>query len=158
MIVISGSPIQAFGDDIIILGQKMSELTIHTDGASRGNPGVSGAGALIEDSSGKVLAEICKYLGDNCTNNQAEYSSLILALEEAIKLKATSIKIYADSELMVRQIKGEYRVKNPGIKPLFEEAMKLLKKISTHTIEHIPREQNKRADKLANLAIDGQML
>lgn len=136
----------------------MNEITIHSDGAARGNPGPAGAGAVLMDENENVIAEVCRYLGDDVTNNQAEYRALLLALEEAAKKKPTRLRIYSDSELMVRQIKGEYKVKNEGIKPLFRDAVVLLKKIGNYTIEYIPREKNKRADKLANLAIDGQSL
>lgn len=133
-------------------------MIIHSDGAARGNPGPAGAGAVVEDTHGRVVAEVCKYLSDDMTNNQAEYHAMILATKEALEKGATRIKIYADSELVVKQINGEYKVKNGGIKPLFEEMKTLLKKVGSYTVEYIPREKNKRADKLANLAIDGQML
>lgn len=136
----------------------MSELIIHTDGAARGNPGPAGAGAVVTDIGGSVVAEICRYLGDAVTNNQAEYLALLLALKEAAARGATRVAIFSDSELMVRQIQGEYRVKNDGIKPLFQEAMALLRKLGGYTIAHVPREKNQRADQLANLAIDGQLL
>lgn len=136
----------------------MGEIVIHSDGAARGNPGPSGAGAVLTDSEGKVVGEVCRYLGDDMTNNQAEYNALILALREAEKTGATRLSIYADSELMVKQILGEYKVKNEGIRPLHSEVMLLLRKFGKYSISHIPREKNKRADKLANLAIDGQML
>jgi len=136
----------------------MSELIIHTDGAARGNPGPAGAGAVIADPSGKVVAEICRYLGDSMTNNQAEYHALLLALREAASRGATRVSIFADSELMVRQIKGEYKVKDKGLKELYLEAISLLRRFGGYAIEYIPREKNARADKLANLAIDGQLL
>jgi len=135
----------------------MTEVIIHSDGAARGNPGPAGAGAVLTTPDGKVVAEVCQYLGE-ATNNQAEYRALVLALEEAKKLGIVRVSIFADSELVVRQIKGEYRVKNLGLKPLFQEAFQLLRKFGGYTIEYIPREKNKRADQLANLAIDGQVL
>lgn len=135
----------------------MAEAIIYTDGAARGNPGPAGAGALITDSEGRMLAEICRYLGET-TNNQAEYQALLLALKEAVNLKATRLTIYTDSELMVRQIKGEYKVKNDGLKTVFQEVFNLLRHFGAYTINHVPRENNKRADQLANLAIDGQVL
>lgn len=136
----------------------MSEMVIHTDGAARGNPGPAGAGAVIATADGKVVAEVCRYLGDGVTNNQAEYRALLLALEEAKRAGATRVAIHADSELMVKQVRGEYRVKNGGIKPLHAEAMALLRGFGAYTISYLPREQNRRADQLANLAIDGQVL
>jgi ribonuclease HI len=135
----------------------MTELTIHADGAARGNPGPAGAGAVLTDMQGKIVKEVCRYLGET-TNNQAEYQALIIGLKEAKDLGALRVSIFADSELMVRQIKGEYKVKNGGLKPLFQEVMGMLRHFGGYHIEHIPREKNKRADQLANLAIDGQML
>lgn len=136
----------------------MSEITIYSDGAARGNPGPAGAGAVIVDAKGSVIGEVCQYLGDSLTNNQAEYRALTLAVGEALKKGATCLTIYADSELVVKQLRGEYRVKNEGIKPVFQELMKLMRKFGKCRIEYIPREKNRRADKLANLAIDGQAL
>ena len=135
----------------------MNEVTIHIDGAARGNPGPAGVGAVITDGDGKVLAEVCKYLGET-TNNQAEYQALLLALKEAKRLKVLRISVFSDSELLVRQINGEYKVKNEGLKPLFREAVTLLRSFGGYAVAHIPREKNKRADQLANLAIDGQIL
>lgn len=113
---------------------------------------------MLTDSEDKTVGEVCKYLGDNLTNNQAEYQALILALKGAKEKGATRLKIFADSELMVKQVRGEYRVKNDGIKPLHQEVMTLLRGMGKYSIDYIPRERNKRADKLANLAIDGQMM
>ena len=131
----------------------MSKIIIHSDGAARGNPGPAGAGALLRDEGGAVLAEVSEYIGE-ATNNQAEYRALVFALAEAKRLGATSVAIYADPELMVRQIKGEYRVKNEGLRPLFQQAQRVLQAIGAYTIEHLPRERNREADKLANRAID----
>ncbi len=136
----------------------MGEITIYSDGAARGNPGPAGAGAVLTDASGKVVGEVCRYLGDGMTNNQAEYNALLLALKEAEKRGATRVSVFADSELMVKQIMGEYKVKNEGIKPLHAEAVSILRRFGGYSIAYVPREKNKRADKLANLAIDGQML
>lgn len=135
----------------------MSEITIYSDGAARGNPGPAGAGAVLTDAQGKTVGEVCCYLGET-TNNQAEYQALLLALEEAKSVGALRVNVFADSELMVKQIKGEYRVKNEGLKPLYKKIMALLCHFGGYHIAHVPREQNKRADKLANLAIDGQQL
>jgi ribonuclease HI len=131
----------------------MNRLVIHSDGAARGNPGPAGAGAVIVDSDGAVIAEISEYLGET-TNNQAEYQALLFALREAHRLGASDVALFADSELMVKQVRGEYRVKNEGLKPLFQEVMKHLNLIGRYTIAHVPREKNKQADKLANQAID----
>jgi ribonuclease HI len=131
----------------------MVKITIHSDGAARGNPGPAAAGAVLTGSDGKLLAEVSRYLGE-MTNNQAEYRALILAVEEAERQGASELCIYADSELMVRQIKGEYRVKNEELKPLFQDVMRRLRAIGTFAIHHVPRERNKAADKLANRALD----
>jgi ribonuclease HI len=128
-------------------------VTIHCDGAARGNPGPAGAGAVLTDGRGRTIAELHRYLGE-MTNNQAEYRALLLAVEEAGRRGATNLAIYSDSELMVRQIRGEYRVKNEGIRPLHDEIRRRLREIGSYTIEHVPREENGRADELANRAID----
>lgn len=128
-------------------------LILYTDGASRGNPGEGGVGVVLTDLEDNIVLEEKLYLG-KCTNNQAEYRALILGLEEAKTLKPSKLVIRADSELLVRQLQGLYKVKNEGLQPLYLKAMKLLKGFSSFKIEHIPREQNKKADKLANRAID----
>lgn len=123
---------------------------LYTDGACRGNPGESGAGAFIEGPQGEI--SLRRYLGRK-TNNQAEYLALILGLEKIRDLGVKSVEIRADSELMIKQLRGEYRVKNEGILPLFKQAQQLVKDIKVH-FKHVPREQNKVADILANEAID----
>lgn len=133
----------------------MKKIFINSDGAARGNPGPAGIGVVLKDETGKVVAEIFEYIGET-TNNQAEYLALLAGLKKAIELGAESVGIFADSELMVSQIKGVYKVKNEGLKPLFNEAKELLKKFKTCNICHIPREKNKEADKLANKAIDSK--
>ncbi len=131
-------------------------LLLFTDGASRGNPGPSGAGVVIEDAEGHLLEELSEYLGRG-TNNEAEYRALILGLTRAAELGATEVEIRTDSELMARQISGVYRVKHPGLKPLFEEVGILLARFRRQSVTHLPREQNSQADKLANRAIDGYL-
>ncbi|UCD84149.1 MAG: ribonuclease HI family protein [Deltaproteobacteria bacterium] len=128
-------------------------VLIYIDGASRGNPGESGAAAILKDGSGKVLGKTSKYLGE-ATNNVAEYQALLLGLKEAKKLGAKKISIYSDSELLIKQMEGEYRVKSESLKDLFRKAIKELKKFPQTAFSHIPRENNKEADKLANRAID----
>jgi len=128
------------------------KLSIFTDGAARGNPGPAGIGILIKQEN-KILAEIADYIGET-TNNIAEYSAFIRGLEEAVKLKAKEIAVFCDSELLVKQIKGEYRVKNNGLIPLFIRARALMDNFKKIDLKHIPREQNKEADRLANLGID----
>jgi ribonuclease HI len=134
----------------------MSYFKIYSDGASRGNPGNAGAGAIIFDSAGNTIATVSKYLGTT-TNNQAEYIALLLALEKIATLKPTAVEIFADSELMIKQLKGEYKVKNILLKPHYEKIMKILSTIDSYSLKHIPREKNKEADKLANLAIDNKI-
>lgn len=132
---------------------RISHLIIYSDGAARGNPGPAGAGAVLSSRDGTPVATISKYLGE-MTNNQAEYQALKLALEEALKLGAASISIKADSELMVRQLNGEYKVKNHSIKVVFREISAMLSKFESWSVHHVPREQNSAADELANQAID----
>lgn len=125
---------------------------IYTDGAARGNPGPSGAGVLITDEEGNEIARLHKFLGKR-TNNVAEYAALYLGLSEAKRRNFKEIVIFADSELMVRQIRGEYRVKNEGLKKLYSHVMEMLSNFK-YRFYHVRREKNKIADQLANLAID----
>jgi len=128
-------------------------LSLFTDGACRGNPGQGGAGAVLLGRNGEVLGTAKKFLG-HCTNNIAEYRALILGLETALERGTSGISIYLDSELLVRQIQGIYRVKNPDLKPLMVEIRDLLDRFDTWKIEHVPRSENALADGLANEAID----
>ncbi len=132
---------------------KNKRLILYADGGSRGNPGPAGIGVVILDEKKKKLKELYKYIGET-TNNNAEYNALICGLEEASTLGADEILVNLDSELVVKQLNGEYRVKNPEIKPLFEEAIAGLKKFNTFEIRHIDRSENKEADKLVNKAIN----
>lgn len=127
------------------------DLEIHIDGASRGNPGPAGGGAVLKDGGGKTREEIVLPLG-RTTNNVAEYSALLAALEAAAKQGAKSIRVYSDSLLLVNQIKGIYRVRHDRIIPLWSKAQELLKPFHTWEIVHIPRKANKEADRLANMA------
>lgn len=127
-------------------------LEIHVDGGARGNPGPAGAGVLIRDEQ-RVLHEAGYFLGTQ-TNNAAEYTALILALQRAARLPAQPLRIFSDSELLVRQITGEYQVKSPTLEKLYQQAQLLLLKVSSWAIRHVRREHNKRADELANLAMD----
>jgi ribonuclease HI len=128
-------------------------IKIMSDGASRGNPGPAGAGAVIEDESGTILGEVSEYLGER-TNNAAEYSALILALESAQRFKSCKAVIRLDSQLLVEQIRGNYRVKSQDLRPLFERAKELLEAFPCYEITHVYRHENSRADELANKAID----
>ena len=128
----------------------------YTDGAARGNPGPAGAGVYIVDMHDVFVDEAQLYLGE-ATNNVAEYRALLLALDRLEALGAKEVIIRADSQLMIRQLTGEYRVKNEGLKPLYTEARARLRSFVSVTLEHVPRELNKDADRLANRAIDEEM-
>lgn len=128
------------------------KLVLYTDGGARGNPGPAGIGAvLIKD--GKVIEGLKKYIGET-TNNQAEYQALILGLEKAQTLGATEVECRLDSELLVKQMKREYKVRDAGLAPLFVKVWNLSLGFKKITFHHIPRERNKEADKLVNEAID----
>lgn len=130
-------------------------LLIHTDGAARGNPGPAGAGAILRNAAdGTVVAEIATFLGVQ-TNNYAEWTAVALALEEALLQGAERVDLRTDSELVARQISGRYRVKHPGLKPIHARVMELLARFAGYTVGHVPRELNKDADRLSNVAIDG---
>lgn len=128
-------------------------IVVNVDGASKGNPGESGIGVAIFDKDSNLINEACDYLGV-ATNNVAEYRALILGIKLSTKYNAKRVLFKADSELMVKQIKGEYRVKNAQLKLLFTEAQSLLKKLSNWKIMHVPREENKEADLLANKGVE----
>ena len=132
---------------------EISEISIHADGASRGNPGEAGAGVVIADERGKTLKEWKSYLGIT-TNNVAEYRAVLLALEKASALGAKGVIINLDSELVVRQLKGEYKVREAHLRPLYQKALELLATFQKYRLRHVPREENLRADQLANEAID----
>jgi ribonuclease HI len=127
--------------------------TAYIDGGSRGNPGPAGYGVQIVDGDGQVLAELYQALG-HATNNVAEYQGLLAALAWALDRGVKPLHIRSDSELLVRQLKGEYRVKNPGLQPLYQEARERVARIGKVTFEHVRRELNREADRLANLAMD----
>jgi ribonuclease HI len=129
-------------------------LLIHTDGAARGNPGPAGAGAVLRDAAdGSLVAEIATFLGVR-TNNYAEWTAVALALEEALLQRATHVDLRMDSQLVARQITGQYRVKHPDLKPIHAQVMSLLSRFAGYTVGHVPRELNKEADRLSNVAID----
>ena len=127
-------------------------MIICADGASRGNPGMAAIGATIKDGQGRLIARISQGIG-RTTNNQAEYRAVIAALEEAIRLGARQVELNSDSEFVVKQIKGEYRVKKAALKPSYQRVMQLQSGLESFTINHIPRQQNKEADRLANMAL-----
>ena len=128
-------------------------MLIWIDGAARGNPGPAAIGVVIRDEPGATLARLSRYIGKT-TNNQAEYRALIAALEKAVQLGARKVSVYSDSELVVRQITGRYRVKNAELKPLFQKVTQLQSRLESFSISHIPRCQNAAADRLANEALD----
>jgi Ribonuclease HI len=129
---------------------------LFTDGASRGNPGYAGAGVVLLDEQGEELATRSVYLG-TCTNNVAEYKALIVGLEEALCRRCAHVAIFLDSELIVRQILGQYKIKSEMLLPFFHQAQERLDQFTTWSIAHVPRAQNARADQLANQGIDQKM-
>ena len=129
---------------------EMKEIEIYIDGASKGNPGPSGIGVVI-CQDGKTIKNISSYIG-NATNNIAEYTALIFALQEALKLKAETVTVNTDSELLYKQIKRLYKIKNPNLLRLYIQFTHLVADFKDFTIKHIPREKNRGADRLATLA------
>ncbi|HEY1267247.1 MAG TPA: ribonuclease HI family protein [Candidatus Binatia bacterium] len=129
------------------------EWLLMVDGASRGNPGEAGCGAVIFNPEGEPVRELSRYLG-KATNNVAEYAGLLMGLEEAIKLGVKQLRVESDSELLVRQLTGVYKVKEPRLIELHRKAQELLLRFESHRIRHVYREQNRIADKLANRGID----
>jgi len=134
----------------------INKAILNVDGGARGNPGPAGAGvSLVDAANNEAIFEAGFWLGE-MTNNMAEYTGLVRGLEVAIRGKVQMLTVFADSELMVKQINGEYRVKNANLKPLFTDVVGKLRLIPTWEVKHVRREENKRADQLANLAMDAQ--
>ena len=129
------------------------DLVIHCDGASRGNPGPAGAGAWLTDGDGETVAEIAEGLGET-TNNVAEYTAAILGLERAAELGARTVLLRSDSQLLVHQLNGRYRVKTEHLQPLYRRVRALAAGFDRVTFEHVPREANVEADRLANAGVD----
>jgi ribonuclease HI len=129
------------------------EVVVWTDGGARGNPGPAGYGAVVTTPGGQVLAEVAQGIGW-ATNNVAEYRALLLGLELAREVGAREVDVVNDSELVSRQIGGEYRVKHAGLKPLYHEAMEALRGFDRWSVRSVPREGNERADQLVNEALD----
>ena len=127
--------------------------TAHVDGGARGNPGPAGYGAVIRDPNGKKIAELSEYLGHH-TNNYAEYQGLLGVLRYAVEHHIAALHVVSDSELMVRQMKGIYKVKNPELRKLHEQAQQLVRQLEHFEIRHALREHNQTADRLANEAMD----
>jgi len=136
--------------------ERPPRVSLYTDGAARGNPGPAGAGAVIVNPAGHVMAKIGKFLGES-TNNVAEYTGLILGLKRAKAMGIKELNVFSDSELLVRQIHGDYGVKAEHLKALHDEAQALLKAFSDVHVEHIPREENAAADEMSNRAIDERL-
>lgn len=134
----------------------LQRIRVYSDGAARGNPGPSGAGAVLIQPSGQVVERLGKYLGIQ-TNNYAEYMGLLLGLERARELGFREVEIFADSELMIRQLGGRYQVKSPTLRPLYEAALRLLNDFSRVKLVHVPREMNTAADEMSNRAIDERL-
>jgi ribonuclease HI len=133
--------------------ENVPDAILWTDGAARGNPGPAGIGAILKSPSGEVLYTGSEFLG-HTTNNVAEYKAVLLGLTGALAKGIERIEVRADSELLIKQLKGEYRVKSPGLRPLFEEARRLIARFNSVKLTHIRRELNGEADRLANQGID----
>lgn len=131
----------------------INKVLICTDGAARGNPGPAAIGATVKDDKGNLIAGISRRIGIT-TNNQAEYQAIIAALEEAVSLGARHVELKTDSELVVKQINGRYKVKKATLRALYQQVIQLIGSLESFTIAYIPREQNTEADKLANKALD----
>jgi len=137
-------------------GTVPSKVRVYSDGAARGNPGPSGAGAVLVDASGTVVDRLGKYLGIQ-TNNYAEYMGLLLGLKRARELGIREVEVFADSELMIRQLGGRYQVRSPSLRPLYEEALRVLNDFSRVKLVYVPRKMNAAADEMSNRAIDERL-
>jgi len=132
----------------------MSRITVKVDGGARGNPGPAGIGVVVRDDGGEVLEEVGEKIGE-ATNNVAEYTALLRGIELAAAHGATDLELVGDSELVVRQVEGRYKVKNAGMKRLHEEVRRALREFDSWSIRHVRRESNADADRLVNEALDG---
>lgn len=130
-------------------------IIANIDGGARGNPGPAAYGVVIRNAKGEVLQEWGEYLGLQ-TNNVAEYSGLLAALDYAVGKKYPSLKVLSDSELLVRQMRGQYKVKNSALQELFDRAQALVRRLQQFSVEHVPRERNKEADRLVNQVLDSR--
>jgi ribonuclease HI len=131
------------------------DIIANIDGGARGNPGPAAFGVVVRNGRGEIIAEWGEYLGIQ-TNNVAEYSGLLAALDYAVREKHASVKVLSDSELLVRQMLGQYKVKNPSLKDLYERAQALARKLQRFSIEHVLRERNRDADRLVNEVLDNR--
>jgi ribonuclease HI len=141
------------GEDVSTIDKQFDFLIVNVDGASKGNPGEAGIGVAVFDKDLNIVQESCEYIG-TATNNVAEYKALILGSKLAVKFNAKNTLFKSDSELMVKQILGEYRVKNAQLKSLYSEVQSLLGKLPEWEIKHVPREENTEADLLANKGVE----
>jgi ribonuclease HI len=132
----------------------VSKVTVNVDGGARGNPGPAAIGVLLRDSEGEVLEKVGERIGE-ATNNVAEYRALLRGIELAEEHGASELELIGDSELVVRQVEGRYKVKNAGMKELYEEAVRALRKFDSWSIRHVRRAENADADRLVNEALDG---
>jgi ribonuclease HI len=135
---------------------QIARVRLYSDGAARGNPGLAGAGAVLVEPSGQVIDRIGKFLGVQ-TNNVAEYTALLLGLRRAKELGVAEVEVFADSELMIRQLGGRYQVKSATLRPLYDEALQLLNEFERVKLVHVPREMNRAADEMSNRAIDERL-
>jgi ribonuclease HI len=133
-----------------------NRIRVYSDGAARGNPGPAGAGAVLVEPNGRVVERLGKFLGVQ-TNNYAEYMGLLLGLKRAKEMGIQEVEVFADSELMIRQLGGRYQVKSPSLRPLYEEVLELLNEFRRFKLVHVPREMNAAADEMSNKAIDERM-
>ena len=130
-------------------------IKANIDGGARGNPGPSAYGVIVRDAKGEIIAELSDYLGIQ-TNNYAEYSGLLAALDFAVREKHLSLKVLSDSELLVRQMQGRYKVRSPGLIDLYDRARALVRKLEHFSIDHVLREHNRDADSLVNQVLDSR--
>lgn len=149
----SSSAPRLFDEPAAPAPQRSGSYTFQIDGAARGNPGPASYGVIVRDPGGSIVARLKKYIG-RLTNNVAEYYALIAALDYAQAHGLRGVRIESDSELLVRQMRGRYKVKSPGLRPLFERARKMSQSFASFSIEHVYRERNREADALANQALD----
>jgi ribonuclease HI len=131
----------------------MTEIVAHIDGAARGNPGPAAYAVVMETAQGAPVAAFAKFLGET-TNNVAEYQGLLAALDYALNHHLRRLNVVTDSELMARQVSGRYKVRSPGLRPLYEKAQAMIARLESFSIRHVRREHNREADRLANQALD----
>jgi ribonuclease HI len=135
----------------------IEKVVINVDGAARGNPGPAAIGAIIKNENGHIVARISQRIGIT-TNNQAEYQAIITALEQAVRMGVRTVSVKSDSELVVNQISGRYKIKNTALRPLYHQVVQLTGSLENFTITYVPRGQNAQADALANQALDNSNL